>query len=80
MSPITPGQRVRVSSRINGRDIHWQNHVEGVAVSVEPLPTGSWFAGGKNDKLWLRRILLRKDDGELTLVNVDADTDVAVVG
>ncbi len=44
----------------------WSTAVEGVVESCRPEPTGSWFAHGKADRLWLHRVRLRKDDGELT--------------
>ncbi len=49
----------------------------GVVESWEELPTGSWFAHGKKDRLWLRRLKLRKLDGEITLLVVDDGTSIA---
>jgi hypothetical protein len=42
--------------------------------------TGSWFAHGKDDKVWLDRIELRKDDGEMVVCNLDQFSEVEVVG
>ncbi|MCK6456218.1 MAG: hypothetical protein L6Q92_06780 [Phycisphaerae bacterium] len=80
MSDVEPGQRVRIRQTIHVRNGDWSHEVEGVVVSVERRPTGSWFAHGKRDKLWLRRVQLRKDDGELVLVNLTPDTDVTPAG
>ena len=33
--------------------------------------TGSWFAHAKDDQLWLDRLELRLDDGEITVLNLD---------
>ena len=82
---LKPGQRVRVIQEIDRREGNWQREVVGKVVWVKSEPTGSWFAHGKNDKLWLRRLRLEKEDGELTTVVFDqhtrlevlADTDVA---
>ncbi len=73
MSPetIQPGQRIRVLQRISRREGHWTHEVTGTVVAVRPEKTGSWFAHGKDVKLWLNRVRLRKDDGELTTVVVD---------
>lgn len=73
---MTPGKRVRVKQRIDEREGAWTTWVEGVVERVEERATGSWFAGGKRDKLWLQRLLLKKDDGELVLLNLDDGTQV----
>ncbi len=76
---IEKGQRIRVTQTIHERADDWQGSVEGTVERVEARPTGSWYAHGKNDKLWLRRLLVRKDDGELVLVNVDPRTRIAIL-
>src|SRR5215470_6856647 len=75
--PMLPrGKRVRVTHQIEERDRVTAANIEGIVESVEARPTGSWFARGKNDRLWLPRLLLRKDDGELILVNIDPQTRI----
>ena len=32
--------------------------------------TGSWFAHSRNDRLWLDRLEIQKDDGEITTLNL----------
>lgn len=71
---IRPGQRVRVYQEILRREGNWQHLVEGTVVEVRPEKTGSWFVHGKDTRLWLNRVYLRKDDGELTSVAVDPYT------
>lgn len=73
---LAKGQRVRVTHRMLERQRVATGHVEGVVESIEARPTGSWFAHGKNDRLWLPRLLLRKDDGELILLNLDPHTAI----
>lgn len=73
---LVKGDRIRVLQRIVGRDVAWQCRAEGVVESCRPEPTGSWFAHGKNDRLWLLRIRLRKDDGEITTLVVDEHTRI----
>ena len=60
-----------------GTSIHAE--VVGVVEAWEDLPTGSWYAHGKYDKLWLQRLKLRKADGELTLLVMDDSTEIAEV-
>lgn len=74
-----PGQRVRIRHTIERRDHDWQAAVEGVIRAVELQKTGSWYAHSKDNKFWLRRIRLVKDDGEETLVNVDVRTEIELL-
>lgn len=39
--------------------------------------TGSWYAHGKNQRLWLPRLKLRKEDGEESLIVLDDATEIA---
>jgi hypothetical protein len=66
-----PGSRVRVVQQLAQRDQVWTNTIEGVITRYQQAKTGSWFAHAKDDKLWLDRLELRKDDGELTILNLD---------
>ena len=74
---IQPGQRVRVTQqvpRLTGAMV--SKPVEGVIVRAGQQKTGSWFAHSEDDKLWLDRVELRKDDGELIVMNLDQYTRV----
>lgn len=73
---LQPGRRVRVIQEIDRREGDWQAEVVGQVVEVRQEPTGSWYAHGKDDKLWLGRIVLRKPDGELTTLVIDQWTRV----
>jgi hypothetical protein len=73
---ILPGQRVRVCQMIVGRNGCWETRAEGEVISLGPEPTGSWYAHGKNDKLWLMRLRLRKPDGEITTLALDQNSRV----
>ena len=68
---LTPGARVKVIQQIPARDYAWTSDVKGTVVEFRQKPTGSWFAHSRNDKLWLDRLVLRKDDGEITTLNLD---------
>ena len=78
---ITPeaGQRVKVTQVIRTRNGEWQTAVVGKVISVLSRPTGSWHAHGKHDKLWLPRLLLQRDDGELADLVMDDETQVIVL-
>jgi hypothetical protein len=76
------GQRVRVTQQVphlgNGRPT-FHTTIEGTVVSFDQTKTGSWYAHSKDKKLWLDRLQLRKDDGELVYVNLDQYSSVEVV-
>ena len=54
-----------------------ETEVVGVVEAWVDEPTGSWHAHGKQNKLWLKRLKLRKADGELVLLVVDDGTSIA---
>lgn len=67
----SPGARVRVTQQLPQRDRAWSNTVEGVITRYQQAKTGSWYAHAKDDQLWLDRLELRLDDGELVILNLD---------
>jgi len=77
--PYEPGRRVRVTQQMPQRDRTWMNATEGVVNRYRQAKTGSWFAHAKDDRLWLDRLELCLDDGELTVLNLDQYTVVEVV-
>ena len=74
------GQRVAVTQQVPRQEGVWTDRVEGVVVRTEQAKTGSWYAHAKDDKLWLDRLVIRKDDGEVIVANLDAYTRVEVIG
>ena len=68
---LKPGVKVKVTQQIAARDYVWSTPVSGTVVGFEQKPTGSWFAHSKDDRLWLDRLVLRKEDGEITTLNLD---------
>jgi len=70
------GQRVRITHRVPRLSGTLTSVVEGEVVSYGQSKTGSWFAHSKDKKLWLDRVELRKDDGEIVVVNLDRFTTV----
>jgi hypothetical protein len=84
MTTYSPGQRVRVTQQVprlerpgGGALV---STVEGTVVSAEQGKTGSWFAHAKDHKLWLDRLVLRKDDGEVVYLNMDQYSHVDLLG
>lgn len=73
------GSRVRVSQQVILSNEGNVTTVEGVVQRVGQQKTGSWFAHGRDKKLWLDRVELRKDDGEIVVVNLDQYSRVEVI-
>lgn len=74
---LPPGTPVCVRQVIERRGRNTEREVCGVVVAWEQRPTGSWFAHGKNDKLWLSRLKLRKVDGDVTVLVMDDASTIA---
>ena len=69
---LAPGTRVRVTHQIsNSHDESWVNTVEGRVVRYRQAKTGSWFARAKDDRLWLDRLEIERENGELVILNLD---------
>ena len=74
------GDRVRVTQQIpRGRETT-STTFEGAIVRAGQQKTGSWFAHSKDKKLWLDRLELKLDDGELVTVNLDQFSRVEKAG
>ncbi|CAG0952985.1 hypothetical protein PHYC_00302 [Phycisphaerales bacterium] len=76
------GQRLRVTQQVphlGNADPTTAVSVEGTLVNFTQQKTGSWFAHSKDHKLWLDRLLLKKDDGEMVYVNLDQYSSVEVL-
>ena len=72
--------RVKVTQQIAARNYTWTSDVVGTVVEYRQKQTGSWYAHSKDDKLWLDRLLIRKDDGELTTLNLDEYSHIEILG
>jgi len=72
--PLSPGSRVKVTQQLPNRDKAWTNSVEGEIIRYQQAKTGSWFAHAKDDQLWLDRLELKLDDGEIVVLNLDRYT------
>jgi hypothetical protein len=68
---LIPGAKVKITQQLAARDHAWSTVVRGTVVEFSQKQTGSWYAHSKNDKLWLDRLRLRKDDGEISTLNLD---------
>ena len=73
------GSRVRVCQQVMLSNEGNVSCVEGVVMRMGQSKTGSWFAHGRDKKLWLDRLELRKDDGEMVVVNLDQYSRVVVL-
>ena len=74
-----PGTRVRVTQYVRVGHRRWLTQVEGVVQGEGRRPVGGIEMGGKASYVQQPTIRLRRDDGEITEVAVDASTQVEVV-
>ena len=76
---LVPGAMVRVTQQIPHRNRTWANLVKGTVVACEQRPTGSWFAHSKGDRLWLDRLVVRREDGEILTLILDDYSHVEIL-
>lgn len=76
---LTVGTRVRVTQQYAQTHDVWTTTIEGVVMSYQQTKTGSWFVHGRDDKVWLDRLELRCDDGELVTLNLDQYSVIELV-
>ena len=77
---LKAGMRIRVTQqipRLSGAMV--SQPADGVVVRFGQQKTGSWFAHSEDDKLWLDRVEIRKDDGELVVMNLDQFSRVELI-
>lgn len=78
-SRLRPGARVRVVQQIAARHYAWGTEHDGTIVAYEQKQTGSWYAHSRGDKLWLDRLVVKKDDGEVFTFNLDEYTHLEIL-
>ena len=76
---LKAGARVRVTQQIAARNYTLTSEVHGTVLEFEQKRTGSWYAHSKDDKLWLDRLRLKKEDGELTTLNLDEFSHIEIL-
>lgn len=76
---LRPGARVRVVQQIAARHYAWGTEHIGTVVRYEQKQTGSWYAHSQGDKLWLDRLVVQKDDGEIFTFNLDEYTHLDIL-
>ena len=79
LTPYNPGQRIRITQQFPRQSGPLSATVEGTIVRFGQAKTGSWYAHSKDHKLWLDRLELRKDDGEMIVCNLDQYSHVEPV-
>ena len=74
-----PGTRVRVTQQIPQRDDAYATTVEGTVLRQERQGSGSWYDRNYHGKVWLDRLIITKDDGEMSILNLDKYSRVEVL-
>jgi hypothetical protein len=70
-SILDEGTRIRVTQQVPQTNGVWSTTCEGIVIRYRQAETGSWYAHSKNDRLWLDRLEIRLDSGEITTLNLD---------
>jgi hypothetical protein len=73
------GVRVRITQQVPRQSGAMSTSVEGEILRVGQQKTGSWYAHSKDKKLWIDRVELKKDDGEIAYVNLDQHSHVEIL-
>ncbi len=76
---FAPGMTVRITQQMPRGDHVWTAEVTGTVVKFEQARTGSWYAHSRDDRLWLDRLTLRNDDGEIIILSLDRYSRVDVL-
>lgn len=74
-----PGQRVQITTQIPQRSRVWTSQITGIVLRYEQRKTGSWYAHAKDGKLWLDRLVIKREDGEIVMCNLDQYTRVELL-
>jgi hypothetical protein len=70
------GTRVRVTQHVRVGHREWTTQVEGVVEKEGLRPVGGMEMGGKSVYCHQPTLRLRRDDGEVTVVAIDEDSQV----
>lgn len=70
-SNVKVGDRIRIIQQIPHGVECWISNTEGVVLSFAQEKTGAWFAHSRDKKLWLDRIVIRQDNGEVSSCILD---------
>ena len=73
------GTRLRVTQRMRVGHRRWITQVEGVVVHESRRPVGGIEMGGKASYCHQKTLRLKRDDGELTEIAVDQETQVETI-
>ena len=73
------GTRLRVTQRVRVGHRRWITQVEGVVVHESRRPVGGIEMGGKASYCHQKTVKLKRDDGELTEIAVDMETEVETI-
>jgi hypothetical protein len=73
------GTRLRVTQRVRVGHRRWITQVEGVVVYESRRPVGGIEMGGKASYCHQKTLRLKRDDGELTGIAFDQETQVETI-
>src|ERR1700733_2041605 len=75
----SPGTRVRVTQYVRVGHRRWLTQVEGVVLKEGRRPVGGIEMGGKASYCHQKTLQLKREDGELTEIALDENTEVETI-
>jgi hypothetical protein len=76
---LREGDRIKVTQEVRVGSRRWRTTTTGTVVKTERLRSGLHFNRAADDPVYSDTILLKRDDGELTTVNLDEQTQLEVL-
>jgi len=77
---IVTGQRILLIQQIPvSVNRVWIHRIIGKVVEAKQSKTGAWFAHSKDHRLWLDRIVIRMDNGELSECILDQYSHIEIL-
>jgi hypothetical protein len=74
-----PGALVRITQQIPRRTGVYTAQITCRVIRQERQNSGSWYARNPRDKVWLDRLIVRKENGETSILNLDEYTAVEIL-
>lgn len=76
---LRPGQRIRITQKVRVGSRSWTTTVEGTFRDLNYLATGLSTERVPEDDIVVPTVHFTKDNGELTSISVDENTEVTVL-
>ncbi len=73
---LQPGDRIEVTHQVKVGFRSWETVTRGEVVEIDRQRHGLHYPRADDDKVFSDTIVLRREDGELTMVTIDEFTEI----